>query len=101
MRSCIGLFEETGICRSGQTPKEPDLRRLIDGCLFGEIVSENLEEIGNFQRMLCDNFTTSWMERTSQMVRQRSGCDYDVSPGPIAGGPRENGVGEKSSQLVE
>ena len=60
MRSCIGLFEETGICRSGQPPEELDLRTVIDECFFVEMASENLEEIGNLQRMLCENFAVSF-----------------------------------------
>src|SRR5271165_1302051 len=101
MRSRIGLFEETGIRRSGQPPEELDLRTVIDECFFVEMVSENLEEIGNLQRMLCENFAVCWIERAPQMVSLRSGCNHDIGPRPIATRLWEYRVGEKMGQLVE
>jgi len=101
MRSRIGLFEETCICRGGQPPEELNLTTVIDERFFVERVSENLEEIGNLQRMLCENFAVSWIERSQQMVRLLSGCNHHVCPGPMATRLREYRVSEKMSQLGE
>src|SRR5208282_6454073 len=101
MRSCIGLFEEKCLCCIGQSPEELDLRTVIDECFFVESLAENLEEIGNLQRMLCENFAVSWIERAPQMVSLRSGCNHDIGPRPIATRLREYRVGEKMGQLVE
>ena len=82
-------------------PKNSIFEQLIDECFFVEMVSENLEEIGNLQRMLCENFAVSWIERAPQMVSLRSGCNHDIGPRPIATRLREYRVGEKMGQLVE
>jgi hypothetical protein len=74
MRSRLGLFEKTCLCRGGQPPEELNLRTVIDECFFVERVSENIEEIGNFQRILSENFAVSWIERFPQM----SGCRADA-----------------------
>ena len=55
------------------TAEERNLRTVIDECFFVERVSENLEEIGNLQRMLSENLAVSWIERTPQMLRLRNG----------------------------
>ena len=54
MRTRIGLFDETYICRGRQPPEELNLRTPIDERFSPKRVSENLEEIGNLQRMLCE-----------------------------------------------
>jgi hypothetical protein len=68
---------------------------------FVERVSENLEEIGNLQRMLSENFAVSSIERSPQMVRLRSAGDQDVCHGPMAARLWEYRVSEKMSQLIE
>src|ERR1700726_2873499 len=84
MRTRIGLFDETDICRGRQPPEELNLRTPIDERLLVKRVSENLEEIGNLQRMLCENFAVSWIKRSYQMVRLSRGCNHDIRPGPRA-----------------
>jgi hypothetical protein len=84
MCSRIGLFEETCICRGGQSPEELNLATVIDECFFVETVFENLEEIGNLQRMLCENLAVSWIERSQKIVGLGSGCNHDVCPRPMA-----------------
>jgi hypothetical protein len=74
---------------------------VIDECFFVERVSENLEEIGNLQRMLCENFAVSWIERAPHMVSLGSGCNHDIGPRPIATRLWEYRVGEKMGQLVQ
>jgi hypothetical protein len=101
MRSSIGLFEKTCICRGGQSREELNLRTVIDECFFVERVSKNLEEIGNLQRMLSENFAVSCIERSSQMVRLRSGCNQDVCVGPMVTRLWEYRISEKTSQLIE
>jgi hypothetical protein len=84
MRCRIGLFEETGICRSSQPPEELNLRTVIDERFVAERVSENLEEIGNLQSMFCENFAVSYIKRSSQTVRLSSAYNHDICPGPKA-----------------
>jgi hypothetical protein len=80
MRSRIGLFEKTCLCRSGQPPEELNLRTLIDECFFVERVSQNLEEIGNLvlgtasARRLATAPSSSVTARVGMLFIARGGC---------------------------
>ena len=101
MSTRIGLFEKTCICRGGQAREELNLRTVIEKCFFAERDSENLEEIGNLQRMLSENFAVSCIDQCPQMVSLRGGCDHDVCLGPKATRLWQYRVSKKMSQLVE